>query len=334
LRTNSTTQSEASETEKLDPNAKAKSFSYTKLILNLGISAAILYALWKFADIDVSKLITEIKSTDMFWFGLCCLGFLVQIFTSAYKWRKLTALLDYKLGYWQAVHMYFQATFSNSFLPSNFGGDALRAYKLAKDGDRNWIKAASTVLVERLFGFMVMFSMIPIGLILLKQSGLESNFEPKLIYLLWLGFAGMVAGIASYKLWSRIPFGPIQKINYAVEVYTKCHKSITSVIVWTYFTHGILLLSNIAAAKSVGVALHQIPIWYWFLLLPACTLASFVIPSVRGLGAKEACYVYFLAFLGVSSEQSLAVAFLCFAAFLITSLPGITLVLRRIFHHH
>ncbi len=57
-------------------------------------------------------------------------------------------------------------------------------------------------------------------------------------------------------------------------------------------------------------------------------MLSFVIPAVKGVGAKEASYIYLLAFIGVSGSDALAIAFIIFLGTLIATLPGISIVFR------
>lgn len=301
-----------------------------KTFLHLAVSIAIVVVLFKFADLDLIELYEQIKATDIFWFSMVALAFLVQIFTNTYRWFILAKLLGYQNSYLKAVHWYFQGQFSNSFLPTNLGGDALRAYKLGKL-DRDWIKAASTVLAERLFGFVMMFSLLPVGLVFLWLTGHYAALPAKLYYGLWLLFAGMIIGILSYKLWSRIPVKFVSKIKFAVDEYLQCHKSLSKVVLWTFITHIFLIIANICAAKAVGLSLVSVPIWYWFLLVPVGTLAAFAVPAMKGLGAREASYVYFLSLMSITSEKALAIAFMIYAGMLVASLPGITIVFQKLF---
>jgi uncharacterized membrane protein YbhN (UPF0104 family) len=134
----------------------------------------------------------------------------------------------------------------------------------------------------------------------------------------------MPAGYLSYALWSRIPLAFIAKLKYSIEVYSKHLRKIAKMILWTVITHGFLVAGNTCVALSLGV--DSIPIWYWLLLVPAASVAGFTVPSVKGLGAKEATYVYILGFIGVSPDTALAIAVVAYSAYLLTSLPGISII--------
>lgn len=307
---------------------KKNSFLDPKILINVLISLVIMFCLFKFANINVKNLITQIKSTNLIWFSLTVLTCVIQVYTNSMRWHILTNLLNYKIKYLRSVHWYFQAAFSNNFLPSNIGGDALRAYYLGKE-HKDWLRAASTVLVERLTGFFIMICAIPLGLAFMKLSPTVNSMPSKLYWGLLGIFVITIVMALSYKIWTMIPLKFIEKIKFAIEEYTQCHKSLSRVLIWTVITHGFLVFTNIFAAKSLGVAVNEIPFWYWLLITPTATLASFVIPAVKGIGAKEASYVYFLSMIGVKPDLGLSIAFIVFAATLVASLPGITVIFQR-----
>ncbi len=300
-----------------------------KLVLNIFVSLVILVLLLKFAKLDPVAFFDQVKSVNVFWLAMSSLAFLIQIMTNSYRWNLLTKLLDYPLKYIRALGWYFQGAFSNNFFPTNLGGDALRAYYLGKD-KKDWLRAGGTVLMERVLGFLMLIFNIPVGLAFLYFSPVYERIPVLIIYAAWLLFASTVIGVLSYKLWTKIPFGPIQKLRFAIDEYTKCHKSISKVVLWTFITHVFLITANICAARAVGIGFYDVPAWYWFLLLPVAILVSFLIPSMKGMGAKEASYVYFLGLLGIQSEKALAVSFVILAAMMISSLPGFIGVMSRL----
>ncbi len=304
--------------------ANAKPISI-KSIINFVVTVLIMLLLWKVVKIDFRKFIDQVNHTDIYWFSIALVFYLVQIFTNTYRWQILLKILDYKLSYWRALQLYFEGTFSNCFLPINVAGDALRAYKLGRE-QHDWMRAASTVLIERILGFTMMLSLIPVGLTCLHFSEQRDLVPIGLQWSLLAAFLMMPLGYLSYALWSRIPLPFIAKLRHAIETYAKHYRKILKMILWTVITHAFLILGNIFVAMSLGIGLDQIPFWYWLLLVPAASVAGFTIPSVKGLGAKEASYVYILGFIGISPDTALAIAVVAFSAYMITSVPGITII--------
>ncbi|MDA1021521.1 MAG: lysylphosphatidylglycerol synthase transmembrane domain-containing protein [Cyanobacteria bacterium] len=299
------------------------------LIIKLAVSILLVVILIKVADLDLKKTFIAIKETDLKWFIICTMMFTATTFTNAYRWWVLARLLNYELSFFKAIRMYFEAMFANNFLPSNFGGDAIRAYDLGRN-DKTWLRAASTILTERFFGFVMMFCMIPIGLVFMQFSPIGQQVPNEVKLALLVAFGGLVIALASYQLWSKIPWNIVQKFNYAVHEYTRCTKSLKQVVFWTFMTHMFLLAGNVCSAYALGVSLSEIPAWYWLIMTPAATLISFVVPAVKGVGAKEASYIYFLGYLGITSDKGLAIGFIAFVATLIASLPGISIAFKKI----
>ncbi|MCE2928020.1 MAG: flippase-like domain-containing protein [Candidatus Caenarcaniphilales bacterium] len=304
-----------------------KVFSF---VIKAVISIALIYLLVKFTKLDLVKAFSLLKEADIRWFIASIAMYVICMFTNTYRWQILANQLDFKLEYLRALRLYFESTFSNNFLPTNFGGDAIRAFDLGRNHSHSWLKAASTVIMERAFGFAMMFSLIPLGLIYSKFTPLAHVLPENLERGLYITFGAMVIGLASYKLWSQIPLAFVQKIKFTIKEYTKCKKSLVNVALWTFLTHISFVIGNICAGEALGAGLQQVPLWFWLILSPVSTLAGFFIPAVKGVGAKEACYVYMLGLVGVAPDLSLAIAFLTYISTLISTLPGVTIAFRKL----
>jgi uncharacterized protein (TIRG00374 family) len=298
------------------------------IALKLIISITLIVLVFKLCDIDVVKTWTKLRNTDVKWFIIGCLLLIGTTFTNNYRWLKLASLLGYKTSYFHGLKTYFESTFANNFLPTGFGGDALKAYDLGK-ADKTWLRAASTVIMERLFGFIFLFAQVPIGLVISKYTPLRDALPLKLELALWLAFLALVLSIISYPLWSKIPLGFIQKIRFSIHEYTRCHKSLIDVAAWTFITHVLFVAGNISMGLAMGAGIDRIPVWFWLVLVPASSLAGFIIPSVKGVGAKEASYIYMLGLIGINHDLGLAIAFQTFVATVIASLPGASIAFRR-----
>jgi glycosyltransferase 2 family protein len=298
------------------------------LALKLIISFVLIFLVFKLCDIDIVRTWTKLRNTDIKWFIIGCILFIGTTFTNTYRWLKLASVLGYKTNYFHGLKTYFESTFANNFLPTGFGGDALKAYDLGKS-DKSWLRSASTVIMERLFGFVFLFAQVPIGLVISKYTPLRDALPLKLELALWLSFLAVILSIISYPLWSKIPLGIVQKIRFSVQEYTSCYKSLIDVAVWTFGTHVLFVGGNIAMGLAMGAGIDRIPIWFWLILVPASSLAGFVIPSVKGVGAKEASYIYMLGLIGINHDLGLAIAFQTFVATVIASLPGASIAFRR-----
>ena len=228
--------------------------------------------------------------------------------------------------------------FANNFFPSNVGGDALRAFYLATEKEKvlespsvntlkhDWLSAGLTVILERLFGFTMMFFFFPLSLIFIYVSNLSGTMPERLLQALFILSAIPFIAFFGYKLWIKIPLplAIFQKIKLAISEFIVHKRFVFLVMLWTFITHVFLMAINVFSALALGIT--NIPFWYWFLLVPLATLASYVIPAVKGIGAREATYVFLLSILGVSSDNAFAIAVAVFLATVLSSVPGISLL--------
>lgn len=220
-----------------------------------------------------------------------------------------------------------QASQDNDLLEVNSQAETNNDQANAKSKHyHDWLSAGLTVILERLFGFTMMFFFFPLSLIFIYSQNLAHTMPEKLIQALFILSIVPFFAFFGYKLWIKIPIplAIFQKIKIAVSEFIVHKRSVWIVLLWTFITHVFLMAVNVFSALALGVT--QIPFWYWFLVVPLATLASYVIPAVKGLGAREATYVFLLSIIGVSFDHSFAIAVTVFLATLVSSVPGISLV--------
>ena len=80
----------------------------------------------------------------------------------------------------------------------------------------------------------------------------------------------------------------------------------------------MLILTNYLLGLAVGIDLS---LWYYFLFVPIIS-ASLMVPSIGGLGVREAAYVVLFAQVGVAHTQGLALAVAYLATMLLPALIG------------
>jgi uncharacterized membrane protein YbhN (UPF0104 family) len=72
-----------------------------------------------------------------------------------------------------------------------------------------------------------------------------------------------------------------------------------------------------------GVALQlDVPVVFYFILIPLIAVATMIPVSLNGLGIREGAFVFFLAQVGVPEEQALSLALLWLAILIASSAVG------------
>ncbi|MEM7828646.1 MAG: lysylphosphatidylglycerol synthase transmembrane domain-containing protein, partial [Candidatus Aenigmatarchaeota archaeon] len=150
-------------------------------ILKILISILLLGVL--ISSIDMDQLKIHLGSVDPLGFTLITALFLVSVIISSYRWMKFLHAVDLPVNFYDANALSFIGRFFNNFLPTSFGGDALKIFYLFKNEGKVMIPLIS-VLYDRIVGFLSMMALGILGLIMIRsQIGIPiSVFSTLYIY--------------------------------------------------------------------------------------------------------------------------------------------------------
>lgn len=255
----------------------------------------------------------------------------ISLVLRAYRWLLLLRGLGVRqLTFGRLVELYFVGNFFNAFLPSGFGGDAVRVVEVAQEAPAD--VAAGTVFLDRFTGLLVLFVMGLVGL----------PFRPAAFPTSWamaigaICITGLVGGLVlldgrlvrRWGSWLPNPIspvgnGPIAKFLTAV---TGCG--------WRAIGQA-LAVSALFDVLLVGwwtMATHALsaPVAYLYniLVVPLFALALMV-PSFGGLGVRELLAPPLFAGAGLNADTAVAVSLLVFIMLRLSGLLGAPLYLYR-----
>ncbi len=305
-------------------------------ILKVGFTVfGLAIVLWRIPPREIFQVVQ-----DASWNWLVLAFFLVVagLFLRAYRWQILLRGLNASVRYRRLAELYFAGNFFNAFLPTGFGGDAVRMIEVAQDVPGN--VAAGTVIVDRLTGLVMLFVM---ALVVLPFR--PDGFSPQLTWIILIScLSGLLAsailleGSLIRRFGARLPGplspvgnGPVAKVMQAVQ---GCGwKAIGGALIISTLFNLILVGWWYAAGRALG---YEISYIHYLLVVPLLSLAL-LIPSVGGLGVREviAPYLFTAASLdsGEAAAQAVALSLLVFVIMRLASLLGapvyIFSVLRR-----
>lgn len=297
-----------------------------KNLSRLLISIIAFICLIKFGKVDIKVAVKYLLQVNPLYFSLAYLSYLITMFIAGLRFYFSSHILGFKKSYPQLIQLNFVGTFFNNFLPTTFGGDALRGYYLKRGSNIPLSKAAACIVYERYTGMIVLFWAASFAFIL-QGLGIISKTAwhvPKQLII----FSHLCTVITIFV----IPFLPqinnlffgktnwIQKkiiepvIVYWQDLSLTIRISLLSVILQTCVT-----ISHFFIAKSLNI---DIPLSYYLVFYPLTTIAGFLIPSLNGLGIREGAYIYFLKKVGIGTDQGLAFSICWLIILLITSVIG------------
>lgn len=279
-------------------------------LIKLAISGTLIgILLWK---VDKKALVESFKLLDPKFLPLIFGLFILNYVISSVRWKML---LIYKNSEEATVtyltSLYFIGSFFNNFMPTTVGGDV---YKVAKLGQRirDNAGALSATFMERFTGMVALMIISYIGFVktfdfwvsllpetVSSDSALVGLFKGFIIFGFWIG---SLLGFFFLRLFSN-------KISLVGKFYNSLIKYVSRkrVVLYAFLTSFIVQLIAISTQflvfKAIGV---DLPVAYTLFVFPVIFLASFVIPSLNGIGVQDALYVEFFSAVGIASSVSLS----------------------------
>ncbi len=247
----------------------------------------------------------------------------ITLVVRAYRWLLLLRGLNVSIGFGRLVELYFVGNFFNAFLPSGFGGDAVRIMEVARDVPAN--VAAGTVIVDRLTGLLMLFVMA-----LMALPFRPSDFPPDLLQLVTtISIIGIVGGfillegslIRRFGGWlpgklAPTGDGPIAKLLQAVQ--GSGWRAVSGALAVSAVFNLLLASWWFAVGLSLGL---DISYFYYLLVVPVFSVALLV-PSFSGLGVREYMAPLLFAGAGVEAGTAVAISLLVFLVMRLSSLLG------------
>ena len=308
------------------PDHKAKKKQRLKNILRILISLIAFVCLIKFGKVDLHTAFKYLMKANPVYFSLACLSYLITILVAAMRFYFSSHVLGFNKTYFQLLQLNFVGAFFNNFLPTTFGGDALRGYYLKKGSHVSMAKAVACIIYERYTGMIVLFWAASFVFVLqsfgiIDKSAWQVPYQ--LVLFTHLGSLITIFLVPFLPQLSNILLGNAnwiyKKVIEPVAVYWHDLKLMTRVLVLSFLLQFFVLFCHFLIAMALGI---KIPISYYFVFYPLTTIGGFMIPSLNGLGVREGAYIYFLSKVNINSEQGLAFSICWLIILLITSFVG------------
>ena len=272
---------------------------------------------------DVHALADSLQHASASEVALAFLVLLAGLVVNAFRWQLFLRPLGLALPAPALVRLTFVGTFFNAFLPTGFGGDAYKSFRLR---DRAGVAPPlATVVLDRLAGLAglailglagcawqlsagrgdrVIVAASILGLGVLAGSALALWRAPR-----WSRNDDPTAGVASRLRMFGLAFATAGREPQAVRWGTVV--GIASAV--------LFVAVNALLAASLHIALPVA-------VLPGIVLIALlttVVPlSINGLGFREAAYVWCLGTYGIGHDRALAFALLVLAVTLASSAVG------------
>lgn len=305
---------------------KTKKNQQFKNIGRVLVSIIAFTCLIKFGKVDFHTAIKYLLKVNPVYFALAYVSYFITMLIAGMRFYFSSQVLGFKKTYFQLIQLNFVGTFFNNFLPTTFGGDALRGYYLKRGSHIPLSKAAACIVYERYTGMIVLFWAASAAF-LMQDFGIISkstwNIPHQLAIFCHIGSIVTIFLIPLLPQINNLILGKtnwfFKKIIEPVIVYWKDLRLMTRILLLSILLQFCVILCHFLIAKSLGI---QIPLSYYLIFYPLTTLAGFMIPSLNGLGVREGAYIFFLKKVNISSDLGLAFSICWLIVLLITSFIG------------
>jgi glycosyltransferase 2 family protein len=290
-----------------------------------GLVTALLLALVA-TQVDWGAAADRLAEGSWAWFAAAVATLFASQLIAAVRWRLLLSGAGLGMPLSRVVRAYLIGTFLNGFLPTAFGGDAARAWIVARRGPP-LVRALLSVVVDRFLAFWCLVALawivlptdpdavprsLEVALLALTAGGLAVS-----ALLLWLSLRRGGQSLAE-RLPDRV-LGWARETRETLRLYGDQPKML-----------GLALLLGLAFQLLVVVAVYllakAIDLEIAFALLAVVTplvLAVTLVPiSIAGFGVREGGTVLLLDPAGYNATEATLLSLIGVAALLVASLPG------------
>ncbi|MBI5652902.1 MAG: flippase-like domain-containing protein [Chloroflexi bacterium] len=317
-----------------NPSAwSSRVWAIAKIAISVGILVFLLTRL------NRADLLDRLARAQPLWLALALALYFLAIFLGVLKWYLLVRAQHIAVSFWELATFTFAGLFLGNLLPTNIGGDVVRATMLARARNGTTEAATISVIVDRLLGLAAFFgiALISAGLavgLVTRSSELEAVQTATILVaaIFALGgallFSRRIARLFTRAFaWGFIArFKPVAARFYrALQVYRFNYRALAAN---SALSASILVVATLVW-YAVARAIHlDISILYFFLFNPLIAFVLLLPISFNGLGPKEATAVFFFGLVGVPGESAFALSLLFHAIVVLTSLPGGWVVAR------
>ncbi|UCC95738.1 MAG: flippase-like domain-containing protein [Candidatus Omnitrophota bacterium] len=293
-------------------------------IFRILVSFALLFALFKFVPYRQLKEIYRDSHKIYILLGFVIFFFLHIIGVG--RWRCILLSLGIKVRWREALYAFFSGLFFNLFFLSFVAGDTFRGFGLShRYGNLKGI--ASSVLMDRLSGAValncVALISFLIGRHLLPQR--EVLFALILLSLIIGGAALIIFSKTFFScmlvIFKKESFFKKQLMTFHDQLYffRQHPKAFMRTLAYSFPIQLLTPLSFFVVSKAFGL---QLPILYFFIVVPIVCAIALIPITIAGAGTREAATVYFFSLVGVAKSIGLGISLLNLVFIIILGILG------------
>jgi glycosyltransferase 2 family protein len=287
-------------------------FFNVKTGLSFLLGIAILFALFRFSDVQLSEILAQLREVDPRVYALAAICYTFTFPFRGLRWQRLLANAGSRLPLSQLTEVIFISWFVNSVLPGKVG-DVYRGYLLRREHGLSLSRTVGTVVAERVVDLCGLVSLLGItGFFVLRNR--VSPVVDGMLHAGWIGLAVLIGGLFVLnrfgdRLAALFP-APVQAIyaKFAHGTFASLSslKGLPLLVLLTILAWSAEAGRLYFVMQALDVQLGPLAA----LFTVAAISLALIVPTPGGLGGVEAAFAGVLAVFGVPLQVALAVALL------------------------
>ena len=294
----------------------------TLITIKLTITATLFFFIVD--NIELNKTIEILKQASAIFIFFAISVQVLQVLVANIRWYMILNFMSIHVKYFKLLRYLWIGLFFNQTLPSSVGGDAMRGYCLYNSQRCTISESTIVVLLDRFVGLLglafLILLLLPLSLYLLPG---EASKELVLIAIsLFFILTGIVFTLDVNPFVKRL----ISQKFEALFTFSKSSRDLVfskspgiAMTILSLCIHMLSIVSVYLLAIGMGLTVT----WMNLLLIIPLVIFFIALPiSIAGWGIREGVMVLGLGYLGVSSEEALALSIVFGLSTLIVSIPG------------
>ena len=305
-----------------------------KLLVRLGVSAALLYLVLR--SIDLTAFAQRVTSMNPAWLALALIVYAAQQMIGVWRWDRLLRAQHVEVAKNKLAESIWVSMLFNNFLPSNIGGDVVRITDTAPAAGSKTL-ATTVVLVDRALGLTALLVVAAVGAFIAWLTGM---YVPGSRWL-WLACGGLIASaifvIAMPEFVSHL-LAPVralnkpwvtkraQRLEEAVMRFGKAPAVLAGAFGAAIVVQITIVAFYLLTAKGLSVPL---PLLLGAVLIPVSLAVQMAPISINGFGVREAVFAFFFRRFGLPADAAVALSLVSTGMVMALLLVGGLLFVKR-----
>jgi uncharacterized protein (TIRG00374 family) len=305
-----------------------------KIVLRLGISAALLYFVLR--SIDLPSFWERVKGMNPTWILLALAAYAVTQSIAVWRWNRLLRAQHIEVESRKLTESIWVSMFFNNFLPSNIGGDVVRIADTAPAAGSKTL-ATTVILVDRVLGLTALVLVASAGALSATLLGIHVPGTRWLFLATALGAVAAISVMAMPQLVGHalLPLRALnkpwiteraQRLEDAVIRFRNAPDALIGAFAGALVLQITIVAFYLLTAKGLSVPL---PIFLGAVLIPVSLVVQMAPVSINGFGVREAVFAFFFRRFGLPIDAAVALSLVSTGMVMSLSLVGGFFFLRR-----